>query len=127
MEAYLRAFVNWEQNDWARLLPMAGFAYNNAKNARTGHSPFELNCGYHPRISFEEDIDPRSKSCSTDVLANELRELMTICPQNLLHAQDLQKRAHDKGASLEAKHGVKRFGSLVITSRPRGIENSKPN
>ncbi len=23
MEAYLRAFVNWEQDDWARLLPMA--------------------------------------------------------------------------------------------------------
>ena len=50
MEAYLRAFVNWEQNDWARLLPMAEFAYNNAKNARTGHTPFELNCGYHPRV-----------------------------------------------------------------------------
>ena len=26
MEAYLHAFVNWEQNDWARLLPMAEFA-----------------------------------------------------------------------------------------------------
>ena len=48
MEAYLRAFVNFEQNDWARLLPMAEFAYNNAKNASTGHTPFELNCGYHP-------------------------------------------------------------------------------
>ena len=28
MEAYLRVFVNFEQNDWARLLPMAEFAYN---------------------------------------------------------------------------------------------------
>ncbi len=26
MEACLRAFVNWEQDDWARLLPMAEFA-----------------------------------------------------------------------------------------------------
>ena len=40
MEAYLRAFVNFEQNDWARLLPMAEFAYNNAKNASTGHTFF---------------------------------------------------------------------------------------
>ena len=40
MEAYLRAFVNFEQNDRARLLPMAEFAYNNAKNASTGHTPF---------------------------------------------------------------------------------------
>ena len=51
MEAYLRAFVNFEQNDWARLLPMAEFAYNNAKNASTGFTPFELNCGYHSRVS----------------------------------------------------------------------------
>lgn len=27
LEAYLRAFVNFEQSDWARLLPMAQFAY----------------------------------------------------------------------------------------------------
>ena len=47
MEAYLRAFVNFEQNNWAKLLSMAEFAYNNAKNASTGHTPFELNCGYH--------------------------------------------------------------------------------
>ncbi len=48
MEAYLQAFVNFEQNDWARLLPMAEFAYNNAKNASIGHIPFKLNCGFHP-------------------------------------------------------------------------------
>ena len=97
MEAYLRAFVNWEQNDWARLLPMAEFAYNNAKNASTGHTPFELNCGFHPQVSFKDDVNPRSRSRSADELAKELRELMDICQQNLLHAQELQKRAHDKG------------------------------
>ncbi len=60
MKAYLRAFVNWEQDDWARLLPIAEFAYNNAKNASISQTPFELNCGYHPRVSFEENVDPRS-------------------------------------------------------------------
>ncbi len=89
IEAYLRAFVNWEQDKWARLLLMAEFAYNNAKNASTGHTPFELNCGYHPRVSFEEDVDPRSRSRSTNELAEELRELMEVCCQNLLHAQEL--------------------------------------
>ena len=97
MEAYLRAFVNWKQNDWARLLSMAEFAYNNAKNVRTGHTPFELNCGFHPRVFFKDDVDPRSRSRSANELAKELRELMEICQQNLLHAQELQKRAHDKG------------------------------
>ena len=89
MEAYLRAFVNWEQNDWARLLPMAEFAYNNAKNASTGHTPFELNYGFHPRVSFKNNVDPRSRSRSANELAKELKELMEICQQNLLHAQEL--------------------------------------
>ena len=86
-----------EQNDWARLLPMAEFAYNNAKNASSGHTPFELNCGYHPRMSYEEDVNPRSKSKSADDLLAELRKLMIVCRENLHHAQELQKQAHDKG------------------------------
>ncbi len=79
IEAYLRAFVNWESNNWARLLLMAEFAYNNAKNASTGHTPFKLNYGYHPRLFFEEDIDSRSRSCSTNELAEELKKLIEVC------------------------------------------------
>ena len=97
IKAYLWAFVNFEQNDWARLLPMAEFAYNNAKNASTGHTPFELNCGYHPRVSYEEDLDPRSKSKSAEEFSAELRDLMAVCRKNLHRAQELQKEAHDKG------------------------------
>ena len=76
---------------------MTEFAYNNAKNASTGHTPFELNYGYHPRMSYEEDVDPRSQSKSADELSAELRELMIVCQENLHHTQELQKRAHDKG------------------------------
>ncbi len=85
MEAYLWAFVNFEQDDWARLLPIAEFTYNNAKNASTGHMSFELNCGYHPQASYKQDIDPRSQLKSADKLATELRELMVICRKNLQH------------------------------------------
>ena len=97
MEAYLQTFVNFKQNDWVRLLPMAKFAYNNAKNASINHTPFELNCGYHLHVSYEQDIDLRSKSNLADNLANNLRELMTMCRKNLQHAQNLQKQAHNKG------------------------------
>ena len=102
MEAYLRAFVNFKLNDWARLLLMAEFAYNNAKNASTGHTPFELNCGYHPRVSYEDYINPCSKSKSADELSAKLWELMTVCQENLHHAQEFQKQAHDKGVKLKS-------------------------
>ena len=45
MEAFFRAFVNFKQNDWAKFLLMAEFAYNNARNTSIGHTSFELNCG----------------------------------------------------------------------------------
>ena len=98
MKAYFCAFVNKEQNDWARLLPaIAKFAYNNSKNASTGHTPFELNCSYHPRVSFEDKCDACSRSSLAKGLAMELRELMNIYCQNLLYTQDLQKQAYNKG------------------------------
>ena len=100
MEAYLGAFVNFEQNNWARFLPMAEFAYNNAKNASTGRTLFELNCGYHPRVSFKKGTDPCFQSKTAEELSSELRELMSVCQENIHHAQELQKRAHNKGVKL---------------------------
>ncbi len=85
IEAYFQAFVNWEQDDWERLLLIAEFAYNNAKNASPGHTSFELNYGYYPRVSFKEDIDPRSRSRSANELVKELKELMEVYCQNLFH------------------------------------------
>ena len=68
---------------------MAEFAYNNSKNASMGHTLLELNCGYHPRILFEDKYDARSRSSLAKRLAMELRKLINVCRQNFLHAQDL--------------------------------------
>ncbi len=64
---------------------MTEFIYNNVKNASTSHNPFKLNCGYHLRVFFKTDIDLYSKSCLANKLAEELKELIEVCCQNLLH------------------------------------------
>ena len=51
---------------------MAEFAYNNAKNTSTGFTLFELNCGYHPRVLYKEDLNPRPQSRTTEELSIEL-------------------------------------------------------
>ena len=89
MKAYLKAFVNFESNNWARLLPIAEFAYNNAKKANTGQTLFELNCEYHPWVFYEENINSRSKSKLADKLSLEQQELMTVCRENIHYAQEL--------------------------------------
>ena len=110
MEAYLQAFVNYEQDDWAGLLPMVEFAYNNAKNGSTGHTSFELNCGFHPQASNEEDVDSRSQSKLANELATELKDLMTMCRDNLQHTQELQKRYHKKHAKPISYAPGEKFG-----------------
>ena len=75
---------------------MAEFTYNNSKTASAGHISFELNCGYHPWVSFKDKYDARSRSFSAEGPAIELRELIKVCRQKFLHAKDLQKWAYDK-------------------------------
>ena len=62
----------------AGFLLIAEFAYNNSKNASTGQTPFELNCGYYFCVSFKDKYDVRSKASSAKGLAIKLRELINI-------------------------------------------------
>ena len=96
MEAYLQAFVNFKQNNSARLFPMAKFAYNNSKNASTGHIHFELNCKYHPWVFYKKNLDLYSKSKTMKELSSELQNLIVVCQQNLFYVQKLQKQAYNK-------------------------------
>ena len=125
IEAYLQAFVNFKQNNWARLLLIAEFAYNNAKNASTSHTSFKLNCRYHPRMSYKKDVNPRSQSKLADKLSAELRGLMTVCQENLYHAQELQKRAYNKGVKSRSYASGKKVwlnSKYIKTKRNRKLE-----
>jgi hypothetical protein len=48
LEQYLRAFCNFEQDNWSEMLPIAEYAYNNSVTSATAMSPFYANYGYHP-------------------------------------------------------------------------------
>ena len=47
IQAFLRAFVNYAQDDWGRLLPATQLALNNRDTVTTGMSPFFLEHGFH--------------------------------------------------------------------------------
>ncbi|KIK15119.1 hypothetical protein PISMIDRAFT_16757, partial [Pisolithus microcarpus 441] len=57
LKQYLRIYCNYQQDNWAELLPLAEFAFNNAPSATTGVSPFFTNKGYHPNLSVTADHD----------------------------------------------------------------------
>ena len=55
LEQYLRAYVNYPQNDWASWLPSAEFAINNYVSETTQCTPFLTNSGQHFKVGLEPD------------------------------------------------------------------------
>ena len=53
LENYLRRYVSWKQDDWARWLAVTEFAANAAPSATTGISPIHAVYGYEPRMDFD--------------------------------------------------------------------------
>ncbi|KAF8757571.1 hypothetical protein RHS01_03655 [Rhizoctonia solani] len=51
IEFYLRSYVAADHSDWATWLPLAEYAYNNARHSATGKTPFELVFGRSPVMS----------------------------------------------------------------------------
>ena len=52
LKQYLRIYTDYQQSDWASLLPLAEFSYNNSKHSATTLSPFFANYGFHPRMTL---------------------------------------------------------------------------
>ena len=96
MKANFQVIINFEQNNWAQLLLMTEFAYNNAKNTSIGYTPFKLNCRYYLWVSYEKNLDSYLQLKIAEEISSELRNLIAAYQQNLYHAQEIQKQAHNK-------------------------------
>ncbi len=73
IEVYFKAFVNYKQNDWAKLFLIAMFAYNNGKNASTSYMSFKFNYGYYSYVFYKKNIKSHFKSKLANKLATKLR------------------------------------------------------
>lgn len=102
MKNYLRVFVNFDQDDLARLILMTEFAYNLAENTSTGYTSLKLNYRYYLQVSYKKDVNLRSQSRSVDELATKFRKLMIIYRKNFLYTKELQKQYHDKNVKLKS-------------------------
>jgi len=86
IEAYLRAFVSKEQDDWVRLLPMAEFAYNNSTTLGNGLSPFYANYGFHLTAIDPASTEPLNPAGS--VYAHWMHAVNEESRKGLVEAQE---------------------------------------
>lgn len=77
LEQYLRSFLNYQQNNWALLLPVAQFTYNTSTSASTHNTPYQANFGIIPTLRFEE----RSLQIYSDTAQMEMANMKTLHEQ----------------------------------------------
>lgn len=85
LEQYLRAYINYQQDNWSELLALAEFAYNNAPSSTTQVTPFFANKGYHPNITVHPERDLASARAQEFV--TDLGELQELLKDNIKAAQ----------------------------------------
>jgi len=67
IEQYLRICGNFQQNDWATLLPIIEFAHNAQPHRSTHKSPFEVWYGIHPTFKPPLQLQTRLQSADERV------------------------------------------------------------
>jgi hypothetical protein len=87
LETYLRTFCNHQQNDWADLLHLVEFAYNNHFHLSIGMSPFMANYGYDMSLMGA----PQPQGSDTPLHLALLRRLQAHCTEWINKAQQVQR------------------------------------
>lgn len=82
LEQYLRHYLNYKQNNWVELLPIAQYAYNSAVSESTGFTPYQANYGFTPTIMNEPRTDERPAQTALE-RSKELKEIHEQLTQDL--------------------------------------------
>ena len=92
LETYLRAYVNFEQDNWLELLPTAQIAYNTTFVESTKTSPFFANYGKEPELRRGPPTDtPRAA-----LRADQIQELHEHLRTELEFTRERMKTYYDK-------------------------------
>jgi len=83
LEQYLWVYINYQQDNWVNLLPLAEFAYNNTSHSATMATPFFANNIFHPKleVSFKPVVLDAAHQVTTD-----LKELHQYLHDQISHA-----------------------------------------
>ena len=120
LEQYLRCFINYQQDDWITLLPLAEFTYNNTTHASTGHTPFFANYGRHP--AFDPRIPTETQVPQAEDRITTLERTLEQLKQHLQRAKEKYKYYADQdrrpGPKFQVGDQVWLLSKNVSTARP---------
>ena len=120
LEQYLRNFINYDQDNWNQLLPLAEYAYNNSVTAPTKMSPFYANYGYHSRTNWSKEGE--AKNPASELYAHWMESVHKKAKENLETARNLMgsyyNKKHLEAPTFEEGDLVMLDGRNIKTKRP---------
>jgi len=129
IESYLRSYCNYEQNDWASMLAMAEYAYNNSKHSVTKISPFYANYGFEARTTWPTEIQFRNPA--SEMYGHYMTGVHKRLTERLKEAVETMKKHYNKrrkeiapfkkgelvllnGKNIRAKHRCKKLEDKML-------------
>ncbi|CUA70761.1 Transposon Tf2-11 polyprotein [Rhizoctonia solani] len=117
IEYFLRCYCDIEQLEWSNWLPLAEFAYNNARHSTTGKTPFEALYGSNPNSSIS---NLRSDVPEADLLA----ENVTKQEDEIAAALKLSKEAMNKNKPEDVRDQFKKGDKVWLDGRNLKIKGA---
>ncbi len=123
LEAYMRNYCSYQQDDWSDLLPLAEYAYNSAISEATKFSPFCANYGFEPRTNWPNP-KPSSEwdNPASTIRVSQWESIWQTMGENLgktrLRMARWYDKHHQKGPEFKA-------GDLVMLDR-RNVQTKRP-
>jgi hypothetical protein len=128
IEQYLRAYVNYLQDDWNSMLAMVEFAGNNMVSETTQVSPFFANSGQHPRMGFEPPTTiprpayQRPLALAANEFVQKMSDLQDLLREEMSWAQAVYENSANRTRSPAPAY---RVGDLVMLDA-RHIKTARP-
>ena len=108
----LRAVVGYQQDDWDEHLASTEFACNNAPNASTGMSPFQINHGFEPHNPYSSI---KNIPDDTPAMADFLQKLLNAT-KRATDALTLAKANQERNANKSRRDVEYQVGDMVLLS-----------
>jgi len=121
LEQYLRMYINHRQNNWAKWLATAEFAFNNKVHTAMKMSLFQVNYEREPRMGF--DIRKKGKNDKVEKFVKEMKERHEEAKVALVKSQEEMKRQADRSKKEVEEYKV--GDKVLISTKDFSIELRK--
>ena len=120
LEGYLHNFVNYDQNDWYQLLPLAEHAYNNSVTNAHGMSPFYANYSFHPQTEWMKERE--TKNPGAQLYAHWMQTTNFKAHEAMDRTRESMRKYYNRKAKqqldIAVRHLVMLNAKIIRTKRP---------